>query len=441
MSKKIEKMSPKSHDNIKTNKKDISNKYKFFFVFMVVQSGVLVFSIILHAFFETSISVLIRNVSVWIRNHFTNCITEWIHSALEFLITRTYRLASTAAVFETAKAIGICSVFIGWMYAALDKEELGKKYWNLLDQRYKRYSLLVGIHFTVVLACLWLAKIEYIESAFIAELIMLCGCILQWRAIKNIILSAEKRRSTAINLWKSEIQEAEKQENKEKQYETLKGIAKVISDCGINRCYELEAIFTSHVVAYLSSFENEKIALQKEIEIWSSLFTKDDKSARIFISANMFSNLNILMDNNATEKKHKALCIISVAYILWLHNYYFTNSKSEARMNEREYVLQSIKNEFAIVKLQTNGIGKQTIFEYGNSAVVVLTWLYFVLELIGFSELLGLNQSVRTEMKPIYKEMANGALSEKGGDFGFSDEQQEHAFEVAFRRVTKEAPD
>lgn len=399
-----------------TDNRKISGKYVFYLIIMGMLLTALAVSVLLHIFCKKNISGVLSKLS-----------TGWIHNVLEYIITTVHGFVSSTAIFEIAKAIGICSVFIGWMYASLDKEEIGKKYKELLDYRYKFYSWFVGIHFIAVLACMWLAKVDYLESASIAVAALLWGCILQWKAIKNIILSSAQRKRTAIKVWKCDLQK------EDKQYEKLKSMAKVISTCGINRCDQLEEVFVEHVSAFLSGIECKEQSMQKALELWSSLFTNNEKSSRIFIATNIFSKL----DEKNVDKE--ALCIISAAYVLWIHNHFVANKKSGKRLPEKEIVINEISNEYSAVKIQTNGIPNPELWNYSNAAVSILTWMYFTLYLIGFSEKLATNTMVEATYCPIYQAMALNALSERGGDYGFSKEEQKHAFMIAFGRVERQS--
>lgn len=105
------------------------------------------------------------------------------------------------AVKETAKTIGFGSIVIAWIYATLDKDELGYKYGDLLRAVYPVYPRFVLSHLIAILLCAWLVESKMLESALISLSIVIVGGIIHWRALSTLVLVSSKRKKIAIDVW------------------------------------------------------------------------------------------------------------------------------------------------------------------------------------------------------------------------------------------------
>lgn len=409
----------------------LTHKYRAYFIYMIILVVCLLLAVIYRLF--TGHSFLV---------HFFRKVPQ----ALDIL-TSIRSMISSSSIIEVSKAIGFSSVLMGWIYSSLDKEELGLKYRYLLEFHYRHYGFFVILHIASVLICLWLAHVEYIESACIGIIILLSGLILQWRVLSNIVLFSTKREETAVNAWVFLAKTATENNSDEQQFELLEQMAKAISERGIKRCHKIEDAFAIHLLCFAnkpcSTIENWAMTIQHVHVLFDCLFSNIEKRTRLFIAGNIFAKL----DNAIKEKYVLEHCkcpealpylSISVSYILWLHNHFYGKIAKEATTSEKENILSSIVNEFSAVRLHMNGLLNQRFIDYNYSATVVFAWEYFMLGAIGFVDLLGKQCAMEENTRPVFEAMIHKAFSELSNSPAVVDTDLNHAFEIAFEQIKRD---
>lgn len=110
-------------------------------------------------------------------------------------------LLAPGPLLEVAKTLGICSLFIVWIYAELGKSELGRRYTELLSDFCKHYHLRALSYILAILACLYIATAGVLESAGIAMLIAVLGLWDQARVLVGFIFSPAVRKELAVRQW------------------------------------------------------------------------------------------------------------------------------------------------------------------------------------------------------------------------------------------------
>lgn len=363
------------------------------------------------------------------------------------ILTSVRSIISSSSIIEVTKAIGLSSVLMGWIYSSLDKEELGLRYRYLLEFHYRHYGFFVILHIASVLICLWLAHVEYIESACIGIIILLSGLILQWRVLRNIVLFSIKRENTAVNAWIYLAKVATENKNVEQQFELLEQMAKAISERGIKRCHKMEEVFAGHLLCFTntpnSTKENWTITIHHVHELFDSLFSNPEKSTRFFIAGNIFAKLDEAIADQYVLRHCKCPAAlpylsISASYILWLHNHFYGKITKEAIASEKEIILSAIVNEFSAVRLHMNGSLNKRFTDYNYSATVAFAWVYFMLGAIGFVDLLGKQAAMEANTRPVFEAMIHKAFSEISNSPAVADTDLNHAFEIAFEQIKRD---
>lgn len=110
-------------------------------------------------------------------------------------------LLSPGSLLEVAKTLGICSLFIVWIYAELGKSELGRRYTELLSDFCRCYHLRALSYILAILACLYIATAGILESAGIAMLIAVLGLWDQARVLVGFIFKPAVRKELAVRQW------------------------------------------------------------------------------------------------------------------------------------------------------------------------------------------------------------------------------------------------
>lgn len=118
-----------------------------------------------------------------------------------------YSFFSPAAFGETAKTVGVFSLFVVWIYAELGKSELGRRYTELLPMFCKHYHLRALSYILAILACVFIAKSNILESASIAMTIAALGLWDQALVLASFIFNPSVRKTLAVQRWEETFQE------------------------------------------------------------------------------------------------------------------------------------------------------------------------------------------------------------------------------------------
>lgn len=162
-------------------------------------------------------SIMIRKASFWYNVRGVLIILLWcifaasvyrklfwgkglVTSILGVTITHGPLLAP-GPLLEVAKALGICSLFILWIYAELGKKELGRRYTELLSDFCGPYHLRALSYILAILASLYIATAGILESAGIAMLIAILGLWDQAIVLVGFIFTPAVRKELAVRRW------------------------------------------------------------------------------------------------------------------------------------------------------------------------------------------------------------------------------------------------
>lgn len=315
------------------------------------------------------------------------------------------RIIHIDAVQKIGESVGICSFLIAWIYAALDKRELGFRYSDLLYELYPGYYWFVFLHLLAFIVCMWMAKVGRLEAAMLALILLLVGSALQWHTLKNLILFTPKRVKIAADRWKRFVFESKDQDKKLLHYIYMMAGALVLEP---EDCYqEMFPVFTDSVVQYINglspttSDEWERV-IRDISKIWTALLYDRDTNERELLVTSTF-------DVCADELGLKAL---SVGYLLWLYDKSIKNgvvneaaliavSKDVATLTQRIYVQQD-KNHSCLFYIET--------------AFTLFIWMHFLCGTIGVnSELFKLapTEVITEEDKPLLRGIAQIAFTQE----------------------------
>lgn len=173
-------------------------------------------------------------------------------------------------VLKVAETIGLSSILVAWIYAALDKTELGLRYSDLAKEDVPCYFLYVIVHFACVLVCVFLGTINMIESACISLLIILWSGYIQCRILLRVVLSSENRAKLAVLVWERRINEAIQVSLNELVLELL-NIAGSITEELIDSTDELQEKLSNAMERIGSKAEASQAEIEDLGRIWARL--------------------------------------------------------------------------------------------------------------------------------------------------------------------------
>lgn len=231
-----------------------------------------------------------------------------------------YCFLNLKAMQAVAKTIGVCSILIAWIYAELDKQELGVKYSTALKQICREYHILVIVHIASILICVWMTECENYEiSAISMIIILLCVC-LQSIVFVGFIHNSELRKECVVSYWKEQI------ENGNLELEETACLERGIphDDCDV--CAKMCMIRNNRIAIYIKNKNDENnYALERLFRRWEHLLhgkTVDQRAPIIHISYEKME------EANETYEVTFAFC---ASYILWYQRE--QNAKSNHQQN------------------------------------------------------------------------------------------------------------
>lgn len=245
------------------------------------------------------------------------------------------------AMQAVAKTIGVCSILIAWIYAELDKQELGVKYSTALKQICREYHILVIVHIASVLICVWMTECGNYEISVISTIIILLCMCLQATVFVGFIQNRELRKECAVAYWKKQV---EKSPPKLEELACLeRGIP--YDDCDI--CAEMCAIRNYRIYMYIKNETEHQCLSLEELrtrvmpDVLESLFcrweyllhgkTVDQRAPIIHIS---YKNYVKMEDKHRTHGVTFAFC---ASYILWYQR------EQNAKLNHQPNLVETMR--------------------------------------------------------------------------------------------------
>lgn len=271
-------------------------------------------------------------------------------------------IITTKAILKIAETIGFCSIFIAWIYAALDKTELGLRYGSLLEELYPGYNWLVLCHLVAFLTCVWMSKIQRLESAFIALVIIIFGCLLQWKTLQNIILFSKPRRKVAIDRWNSILTQSEARGHNDMLL-TIFNMADSISLQAEKGRFEMQKCFSHALLKYICHPAlKPKQRLQGSADIWERLLRNRERNERLIL-------VQEILKNCASDS---SLVYICIGYVLWLYK------DCTGRSPEVHDILNKVCDDLLSLEQGPSGGKECPAFDYMNSTFVLIGMIQFL---------------------------------------------------------------
>ena len=279
----------------------IKRKYTLYVLCMLLLCLLLIASLAVSVFWGSNLSQLLVSVE----------------PKLEPAVYLLRGIINLDAVLKMGEAVGICSFLIAWVYASLDKKELGFRYSELLVELYPGYHRFVLLHLVAFLVCIWMTKTEKLEAAVLSLTIVLAESVLQWNTLKNLILFSEKRMKIALDRWNWLIDENSQKPNDELLV-TINNIADALI-FDVNSCYEnMLQILSRAIAKYIDSCpklfdkEEEYVRTLWEISrIWDRVLSGKSQSDRELLL------VGLLRHSIRNFSRGNVLC---VGYLLWFYN-------------------------------------------------------------------------------------------------------------------------
>lgn len=325
------------------------------------------------------------------------------------------------AIRKTAETVGFGSILIAWIYAVLDREELGFKYGDLLLAMYPAYHLFVLGHLLSMLICVWLTETGMLEGAIISLSIVVLGCIIHWKALSNLVFLSTKRKNVAMNEWESTVT---RDWEFVSQYQSI--IYNIIDAFCIDDrgCYEkMQQYLTLALLKFANDFKMEETEHNGQIlsdisHMWDRLMRGRPNSERFLILDSIFHTCK------QYQQYQTSIGPICAGYILWLRKDCADNATGKTNQDS---LLLSMSHTIAVLKMRLWGPDCTMVIRSLDSVFITLAWMHFV---CGESQL-----SDEISFSSFKEETYDKKLLYATVTCIFSSEQCKDYFDIAFRQT------
>ncbi len=281
----------------------------------------------------------IKNIKLWYKNNFYEIIygiigiVFWLifvisfafhfigNTSITYFIERKInyeipvsQLINLVSIKEVVKMIGVTSIFLTWLYSVIDKVEIGVKYIQLINKKYKLFWCYTISHIISALLCVWFSNSEALELSFISFLIVIWGCVMHGVILLNIVLLPSKRQNIALKYWDEYI---EISDNCEELLQRINSFVGAITPKDSQFYKTSDLIIISMKKAYNKAISENKNAIVCIFSIWQNVLESFKKSERNIIIRNLLDK--IFKDSMSDEIKYHM--VASYVLLLYKQNY------------------------------------------------------------------------------------------------------------------------
>lgn len=269
---------------------------------------------------------IILAISLLVNIIYKKSITHFFECLFSQNLTVSY-IFNVESIKNVVETIGISSILLAWLYASLDKSELGIRYIDILRNKYPHFIKCTFSHIISVLLCIWSSYSGALELSILCLVIVVWGSIIHWRAIKNIIIYSSVRNSMAINMWKKELDDAYTDElNTNSLLQKVNKLISVIDPLDEHFIVTSKLITDSMKYTYQKALDENRNPIVSLNNIWDHLLSNKSENERFTISRIILKNLPEKFEN----KNNEISFAVVGAYILWLYKSICYIDKSES---------------------------------------------------------------------------------------------------------------
>lgn len=280
-----------------------------------------------------------------------------------------------AAIKKTAETVGFGSVLIAWIYAVLDKEELGFQYSDLLRAVYPAYHYFVLGHLAAILLCVWLAESGMMEGALISLAIVSTGCVIHWKALSSLVFISSKRKNIAINEWSRKVSEWDVKDSADEDFRhqaILYGISDVLSVHDRDSSEKLQCYLAQALSKFISTFREETEEHRKQIllnisHLWDRIMRDRTTSER-----------SLLLDSilRACLRETSDIGPICAGYILWLYKNCADIKNLDKDIRPQEANLLQLRNELSTMQIRF--CDQDKLVQSTGTVFTLMVWMHFL---------------------------------------------------------------
>ena len=234
------------------------------------------------------------------------------------------RFITAASIRSVAETIGFGSILLAWIYAVLDKQELGFRYSKLLRAVYPAYHCFVIAHLVAILLCVGLSEVGAVDVALVALTIVFWSGFIHCKAMFLLIFKSNDRRRAAADEW-------------EQRLIRNKVDGSYLSDlCNVTNVLDLEtdpaaqrirSYFYCGLVRYAMSIDDYSSAIKEEIQrvlsdlaqVWDLLLRPRTNSERLLLAGEVLGMVNSQKSKELQSKQNVCPGPVCLAYVICVY--------------------------------------------------------------------------------------------------------------------------
>lgn len=350
---------------------------------------------------------------------FRFCCFSRLNGWLSQQLPKILALLDPVTIQAVVKTIGVGSILVAWIYAALDKRELGVRYSDFIDRFCNHYHIFTIVYIFSVLICVWLTGCGMVEAGVASMLLVLLGIALQAAVFIGFVQDKDQRKKYALEYWEQKMQGSL----------TLEEIANLennilFDDSGT--CDKMCTMRNSGLIKYMQ--QHKECAILDLSYSWENLLRGKNRSQQMLL---IHSSYREICDRKRLDKEN--IFIFCSSYIFW--RYREQNIKLNSWQDSPKLIHYILEDVQQIREKLTSESETRDCMELVYN---LLAWTCFFSRKSSFfnSQLNAFMQADRefnnnNEIKKQGKKLVQLILRE---DFSRESKYHEHIYEMAWRR-------
>lgn len=232
------------------------------------------------------------------------------------------------AIQSVAETIGFGSILLVWIYAVLDKQELGLRYSTILKAVCPTYHYFVLSHLMGILCCIWLSNAKIWEGALLSLIIVFLDLIVHWRAMSLLVFHSNKRRQIAAGEWEKRLLEGETDRTYLNELLTVASVLRLERDPIDQKMLQyfrkglLRYAETIPANVQINCDQIQKI-LEELAQVWTELLRPYEGAARLILAGALLPDTRLKQDTqNSGEIHYQPLGAVYLGYVICLYRLY-----------------------------------------------------------------------------------------------------------------------
>ena len=228
------------------------------------------------------------------------------------------------SIRSVAETIGFGSILLVWVYAVLDKQELGFRYSKLLRDVYPCYHLFVIAHLSAILLCIGMSEAGVVYIALIALIIVFWGDIIHIKAMFLLIFQSENRRRAAADAWEQRLIRNEVDRSYLSELCNITNVLSLETDPAAQR---IRSYFYCGLLRYAMSIKDYSSAAEGNIQqilselaqVWDLLLRPRTNSERLLLAGEVLGMANSQEAKRLQNKRQVCLGAVCLAYVICVY--------------------------------------------------------------------------------------------------------------------------